>query len=262
MVYLGQKETMQRRFTLPLDNSAIKSKAREVIATSNPHAVTVGLVYLTISLVLSALGARVMSVNISESEAMNYLRYAMDGNYTYALQYAERMQPPATAYAIHALLSLVSSVVSAGFIIFLLNTVRNRQPCYANLLDGFGLWWRIILLNLLQSLIVGLLSLLFVIPGVIAHYRYSQAMYILLDDPAKSPVQCLRESGEMMKGHKQELFLLELSLIGWLLLGMIPYVGYLAEIWTVPYIGMVRVLYYEKLIGGNVWSYTPNYPIE
>ena len=233
-----------------------------MIATSNPRVVTVGLVYLTISLVLSGLSARVMSVNISESEAMNYLRYAANGNYEYALQYAETMQPPAAAYAIHTLLNLVAGIVGAGFIIFLLNTIRNRKPCYANLLDGFGFWWRILLLDLLQSLIVGFLSLLFLVPGIIAHYRYAQAMYILIDDPTKSPVQCLRESAAMMKGHKAELFRLDLSLIGWLLLGLIPYIGYLAQIWTVPYIGMVRVLYYEKLIGGNVWSYTPNYPIE
>ena len=247
---------------MPLDRSALKSRAREVIATSNPRVITVGLVYLLIGIVLSTLGARVMSVNISENEAMNYLRYAADGNYEYALAYAETMTPPPTAYAINALLMYISAIIAAGFTIFLLNTLRNNQPCFGNLMDGFGIWWKLLVLDLLQSILIGLWSLLLFFPGIIAHYRYSQAVYILIDDPAKSPVQCLRESGEMMKGHKQELFLLELSLIGWLLLGMIPYVGYLAEIWTVPYIGMVRVLYYEKLIGGNVWSYTPNYPIE
>ena len=66
---------------MTLDRAALKSRAKEVIATSNPRVITVGLVYLLISIVLSALGARVMSVNISESEAMNYLRYAADGNY-------------------------------------------------------------------------------------------------------------------------------------------------------------------------------------
>ena len=65
----------------------------------------------------------------------------------------------------------------------------------------------------------------------------------------------------MMSGHKAELFKLDLSMIGWLLLGLIPYAGYLAQIWTVPYIGMVRALYYETLTGGNVWYYTPDYPI-
>ena len=244
-----------------MDRSALKSRAREVIATSNPRVITVGLVYLVITVVLSALGSRVMSVNISESEAMNYMRYAADGNYEYALKYLESMQPPAAAYAINALLSLVSGVVGAGFTLFLLNTVRNRQPCFGNLLDGFGFWWKVILLNLMQGLLIGLWSLLLIVPGVIAAYRYSQALYILLDDPAKSPIQCLRESKAMMVGHKQELFMLDLSLLGWYLLGMIPYIGYAAQVWTIPYTSMVKTLYYEKLLGSNVWSYTPDYPI-
>jgi hypothetical protein len=158
------------------------------------------------------------------------------------------------------MLTMLSGVVGTGFVIFLLNTIRNRKPCFENLLDGFGFWWRIILLNLLQSAIVGLLSMLLVVPGVIAHYRYSQAMYILIDDPTKSPVQCLKESGAMMKDHKMELFELDLSFIGWYLLGMIPYVGYAVEVWSMPYIAMTKALYYEKLLGSNVWSYTPDYP--
>ncbi len=242
-----------------MDRSALKSRAREVIATSNPRVISVGLVYLIITVVLRALASRVMSVNISESEAMNYLHYASAGNYEYALQYAETMQPPPAAYAINLLLMLVSGVIGAGFVLFLLNTIRNRQPCMGNLLDGFSLWWKIILLNLLQGVLVGLWSMLLVVPGVIAHYRYSQALYILLDDPAKSPVQCLRESKRMMAGHKNELFLLDLSLIGWLLLALVPYVGYAAQVWTIPYIGMIKALYYEKLRGSNVWSYTPDY---
>ena len=246
---------------MPMDSSALKSRAKEVIATSNPRVITVGLVYLVISIILSALGARVMSINISQSEAMNYMRYAADGNYEYALKYAETMRPPAAAYAINALLSFVSGIVGTGFTIFLLNTIRNRKPCFENLLDGFGFWWRIILLDLLQSLIIGLLSLLVLVPGIIAHYRYAQAMYILIDDPTKSPLQCLRESAAMMKGHKKALFLLDLSFIGWYILGMIPYVGYAAQVWSMPYIGMTKALYYETLLGRNVWSYTPDYPL-
>ena len=245
---------------MPLDNAALKSRAKEVIATSNPRVITVGFVYLLITIILSALGSRVMSVNISQSEAMNYMRYAMDGNYEYALKYAETMTPPPAAYAINFLLMMLSGIVGTGFLIFLLNTIRNRKPCFENLLDGFGFWWKIILLDLLQSLLVGLWSLLLFVPGVMAWYRYSQASYILIDDPSKSPVQCLRESKAMMNGHKKELFLLDLSFIGWYLLGLIPYVGYAVEVWSMPYIGMTKALYYERLLGRNVWSYTPDYP--
>ena len=245
---------------MTMDRSALKSRAREVIATSNPRVISVGLVYLIISIVLQALSSRVLSVNISESEAMNYMRYASAGNYEYALQYAETMQPPPAAYAINLLLMLVSGIIGAGFIIFLLNTIRNRQPCYGNLLDGFGFWWKIILLNLLQGLLIGLWSLLLVVPGIMAYYRYSQALYILIDDPSKSPLQCLRESKAMMDGHKKELFILDLSFLGWYLLGMVPYLGYAAEVWSVPYIAMTKALFYETLTGSNVWSYTPDYP--
>lgn len=245
---------------MPQDRNALKSRAREVIATSNPRVLTVGLVYLVLTVVLSTLGARVMSVNISESEAMNYLNYAMNGNYEYALRYAETMTPPPTAYAINALLMYVAAIVGAGFTIFLLNTLRNRQPCFANLLDGFSFWWKLLILDLLQSLLIGLWSLLLIVPGVMAHYRYAQALYILIDDPAKSPVQCLRESKAMMNGHKMELFKLDLSFLGWYLLEMIPYVGYAVQVWSVPYVGMTKALYYETLLGSNVWSYTPDYP--
>ena len=246
---------------MPLDRTALKSRAREVIATSNPRVISVGLVYLLLGVVLSALSARVMSVNISESEAMNYLNYAMNGNYEYALRYAETMTPPPAAYAIHSLLTYISAIIAAGFTVFLLNTLRNRQPCFANLLDGFAFWWRLLLLDLLQSILIGLWSLLLFVPGVIAHYRYSQALYILIDDPTKSPVQCLRESRAMMNGHKKELFMLDLSFLGWYLLGMIPYVGYAVEVWSVPYIGMTKAIFYEQLLGRNVWSYTPDYPL-
>lgn len=245
---------------MPQDRNALKSRAREVIATSNPRVLTVGLVYLLLTVVLSTLGARVMSVNISESEAMNYLNYAMNGNYEYALRYAETMTPPPTAYAINALLMYVAAIVGAGFTIFLLNTLRNRQPCFANLLDGFGFWWKLLILDLLQSLLIGLWSLLLIVPGVMAHYRYAQALYILIDDPTKSPVRCLRESKAMMNGHKMELFKLDLSFLGWYLLEMIPYVGYAVQVWSVPYVGMTKALYYETLLGSNVWSYTPDYP--
>ena len=51
-----------------------------------------------------------------------------------------------------------------------------------------------------------------------------------------------------------------MSFLGWYLLGMIPYLGYAVEVWSVPYIGMTKALYYETLTGSNVWSYTPDYP--
>ncbi len=233
---------------MSLDRQSLKRRAQEVIATSNPRILLVGLVYLSLTLLLQWLAARVMSVNISESEAMNYMNYVMEGNVDSALSYLDSMQPPASSYWIHALLTAVLSIVSAGFLIFLLKSVRRDQPCFGNLLDGFGCWLKILVLNILISLLVFLGCLLLLVPGLIAHYRYSQALYLLVDDPTKSPIQCLRESRLLMQGHKMELFELDLSFLGWYLLTLLPLVGYAARFWTVPYVATTKTLYFEALL--------------
>ena len=232
------------------NRSELKHSASDLIRRSNPHVLTVGLVYLVLSIVISLLCSRLISVNVSESEAKNYLQYAMNGNYDYALQYLDTMKPPFSSVALDAVLRILMSVVSAGFIIFLLNTIHDTGPCFGNLLDGFGMLLKIILLNILEAVFIGLWSLLLGFPGIIAKYRYRQAIYILVDDPSKSPMQCIRESKAMMKGHKWELFVLNLSFIGWLLLASLPVLGYAVRVWSVPYIAMTNALYYERLSHG------------
>lgn len=246
---------------MSLNRPALKRRAVEIMSVSRPRVILVGLVYLALAAVMESLGSRVMSVNISESEAMNYLHYAMEGNYDYAMKYLDSMQPPLSAYGVNLMLTVVMSVVTAGFLIFLLNTVRQTAPGYANLLDGFGNFWRIVLLNALMALFVFLWSLLLVVPGIIAAYRYSQAIYILLDDPAKSPLRCIRESKAMMKGHKGELFLLDMSFLGWYLLGRFPIFGFAVRVWSTPYIATVKTLFYERLLGKNVYSYATGMPM-
>lgn len=246
---------------MSLDRPALKRRAVEVMAASNPRVLLVGLVYLVLAAVVEWLGSRVMSVNISQSEAMNYLNYAMEGNYDYAMKYLDSMQPPASAYGIEAMLTIVMSVVTAGFLIFLLNTVRQTAPAYANLLDGFGCFFRIVVLNLLIALFVFLWSLLLFVPGIVAWYRYSQAIYILLDDPTKSPLRCIRESKELMKGHKGELFQLDLSFLGWYVLSRFPIFGFAVRVWSTPYIATVKTLFYERLLGKNVYSYSTGMPL-
>ena len=236
---------------MSLDRPTIKRRAKEIIAGSKPRVLVVGMVFLLLSVLVEYLGQRVLSVNISESEAMNYMNYVAEGNYEYALRYVDSMTPPMSAYAIDALLRLTMSVVRAGFLIFLLNTVRGNNPAFGNLLDGFGFFPKVIALTILRALLVFLWSLLLFVPGVIAHYRYSQAMYLLVDDPTKSPLQCLRESRQLMDGHKGELFELDLSFLGWYLLGAFPTLGYAVQLWSMPFIATTKTLYYERLIAGR-----------
>ena len=177
-------------------------------------------------------------------DAELFLNAYNSGNYDRAISIMNKFQPSGGAFAVDTALQIVMMLVSAGFTIFVLNTIRNSGASYGNLLDGFGIAGKIIVLNLVEGVLIGLWSLLLIVPGIIASYRYSQALYILIDNPEKSVLQCIRESKELMNGRKQELFVLDLSLIGWGLLGaLIP----LATIWTAPYLRTIHALYYQEL---------------
>ena len=249
-----------------IDRPALKGRAKALVTGSKPSPIWVGLVYLLLAIVVSWLSARIMGISLTTQELANYSNAVLNGDYDYIYQLLAPRMPGPAAYAIDLALQLVLAVVSAGFVLFLMNTVRRTGACFGNLLDGFGMIGRIILLNILEGLFIMLWSLLFVIPGIIAAYRYRMALYLLLDHPEMSVMQCIRESKRMMKGHKGELFVMDLSFLGWAILESIPVFGYAVQVWTTPYISMSYVLYYEALRGaetvndagnGGTWREAP-----
>lgn len=62
-----------------------------------------------------------------------------------------------------------------------------------------------------------------IIGGFIKYYEYAPIPYILAENPNISRKDAFKLAKEMMKGHKFELFKLELSLIGWQLLSAITF---------------------------------------
>lgn len=64
-------------------------------------------------------------------------------------------------------------------------------------------------------------SLLFVIPGIIKSYEYSMVPYILAENPQISMERAFELSRKMTDGEKWHIFCLNLSFIGWYLLGFL-----------------------------------------
>lgn len=231
------------------NGSMLKNRARTVIANSKPKVLHAAIIFVAVSFLLSMLSSRLMGPSISMAEYERILGQIEQGNTQYAYAYLEKNMPSTGESLINVAIQLVSPIFSAGFIIFLLETIRARAACFGNLLDGFGLWWKIILLNLLEGIFIALWSLLLVVPGIIAMYRYRQAIYILIDNPDMRPIDCIRMSKHMMRGHKSELLALDISFLGWMLLSMIPLVGWLVQIWLSAYSETSYALYYEQLAG-------------
>lgn len=84
--------------------------------------------------------------------------------------------------------------------------------------DGY---WSIVSAMFLRALYTFLWTLLLIIPGIIMGYAYKMVPYILAENPNLSADEALRASKQMTQGYKSELFVLDLSFIGWYLLGLL-----------------------------------------
>ena len=102
-----------------------------------------------------------------------------------------------------------------------------------------------IVLGLLKYIFICLWSILFVIPGIIASYAYSMSAFIQQDSPNKDWKYCIDESKKIMKGNKWKLFVLDLSFIGWYIVGALCFgVG---VIFVMPYHKQARANFYLEL---------------
>ena len=228
-----------------IDRTAAKLQAKQLIRESQPSMLTAALLYTLLTALIGWLSLRLTGVDTNTMNEM--LRLASEGNSEAVMEMMTKATPSAGASLIDSLLRLAMAVVGVGFSLFVMNSVRRSQPALGNLLDGFGMFPRVLFLIILQIVLIFLWSLLLVIPGIIAAYRYSFAVYVMIDHPEMSAMDCLRESKRLTTGYKRQLFLLDLSFIFWFLLTMIPVVGYIAQVYVTPYMESARVLYYEQI---------------
>ena len=121
-----------------------------------------------------------------------------------------------------------------------LNAARTGEKMNLNtLFDGFkDDFGGTLLLSLLIGIFVCLWSMLFVIPGIVKSYAYSMAFYVKADHPDYDWKKCIDESKRITKGHKGELFVLDLSFIGWFFVGSL--VCGLGTLWVMPYMEMTK----------------------
>ena len=137
--------------------------------------------------------------------------------------------------------------IAWGFEIMFLRNIRKEEKelDLGEMFEGFKDYARILLTNLLRAVYTLLWMLLLIIPGFIKAYSYSMTNYILKDDPDLKYNSAIEKSMAMMKGHKMDLFLLDLSMIGWLILSIITCgIGLL---FLTPYNLTAHAHFYEDL---------------
>lgn len=155
----------------------------------------------------------------------------------------------AIGLVVSVLMFCLSAVVSTGYAKFELDLVDRGEAKLGTLFSYFKNWKNLILTDLLYTLYVFLWSLLCVIPGIIASYKYAMVPYILAEEPDLSPKEALSRSEVMMQGHKLDLFLLNLSFIGWGILSVFSCgIGF---IWLIPYMYTTQTEFYREISGAQ-----------
>ena len=141
------------------------------------------------------------------------------------------------SFAISIIIPIITLVITGPLTIgqckFFINLANRSNPKFSDLWYGFNNMLRAIGVTLLVGVIVFIGSILFIIPGIILAFMYSQVYYIMAENPEMSIMNCLKESSRIMKGHKMDLFILELSFLGWGIL-MVITLG-IAGLYVLPY---------------------------
>ena len=151
----------------------------------------------------------------------------------------------------------LSGAMSMGRATYSLNLIDGVEAEFADLFVGFRRFYDALIMNVVSILMVFLGMLLFVVPGIILGYAYAMAPYILAETPDISGTEALRLSRQMMKGHKWELFWLELTFIGWSILAAFTFgLGNLA---LAPYQGISKASFYRDVKAQSRWDQVENF---
>lgn len=144
----------------------------------------------------------------------------------------------------------VFSVVDVGGRRFFLNNSRGEGQ-FSDLLVGFqdGNYWKYVWSMFAIRLQVALWSLLLIIPGIIKAYEYAMVPYIVADNPGMDKKTAFAVSKQLMTGNKWNLFVFDLSFIGWNLLSLIS-LNIVGVFYVFPYIKSARAEVYLALKNG------------
>ena len=215
----------------------MKQRARYLLATTRPHPCLVTLALLAFGWIVNYLaqkiGGQPILVDLNAVEALDFRNMV-------------RIDLANTEFVPTAILiafQLVIIILSFGYTGYLLRVVRGESSGVGNLLDGFGIAGRAFVLTIFIDVLVALASTLLFVPGIILSYAYAMARRLQMDHPDWSPVRCMRESRYMMRGHKWDLFVLQLSFLGWFILATIPGVS----VFVKPYVSLAETVFYENL---------------
>jgi len=140
----------------------------------------------------------------------------------------------------------VFNPLQVGCYQFFKRNLDDPNTPFGTVTEGFGDYGRTFLTLFLRDLFIALWSILLIVPGIMKAYSYRMVPFIIKDRPELSTMEVLAESSRMMQGNRWNTFMLDLSFIGWFLLGAVTM--NLGNIfWAQPYHASTNAALYQEL---------------
>lgn len=154
---------------------------------------------------------------------------------------------------INELLTLILSIISMfvvyglypGFYSFFLKISRNEEVSSNELFKHKNLFLVTIGATLLAGIFIFLGALLFIIPGIIIALNYALVYFVIVDNPEIGIMDVLNKSKQIMRGHRIDFIILNLSFLGWYILSYFTF-GILL-IWVAPYMMVTTANFYNEI---------------
>lgn len=154
----------------------------------------------------------------------------------------------ASLFTVGVALFIIGGAVELGLDLFHIALyAAPGQPKFETLFSRFSQFGRALYLRFLMFIQIFAWSLLFVVPGIVAAYRYALAPYLLAENPELSAEEAIEKSKSLMAGHKARLFRLQLSFIGWYILSALT--GGVGWIFLAPYTKAADTAFYLERVG-------------
>lgn len=141
----------------------------------------------------------------------------------------------------------IGGVARFGYIDFNLALLDKRKAGPSMVFGRFSQIWTTVNMKLALFFCQIFLTLLFIIPGIFAHYSYAMVPYVLKEKPEYTVRNAMKMSKKIMRGHRWQLFWLRCSFLGWFFVSLITFgVGFF---YLIPYKCAAEAVFYNEISG-------------
>lgn len=232
-----------------MDTSEIRRKAREHLQSN--WALSIGIAAVACLLGGLLIGTSFLpNVQFSPSREFSLL-------FPFTWQVTDTIRITIKSGLLSLAAFLIGGVLQLGYARFLLKQHDGKELDFNDLFSQFDRFGTGFAQDFLRRLYTFLWGLLLIVPGIIAALSYAMTPFILEEHPELTASEAIARSKALMDGHKMDLFILNLTFLGWdILCALTANIGHL---FLNPYKNAAYAVFYREISQPQTTKSQSNY---